>query len=234
MYLLKWTVCQPVYFLENIRQVLENVSILRPEWSYYLPISLAIIISICCNFLILIAENCETFIAALRVAILTFKCSNMLRQNCIIAQLDVMMAPQYCQAQLQVLSPNYKSQLQVQNPSPKSKIQSPEERDWDWGWHYNPILQATTPPPHPPITFLTSHLKCPSSVRIRPSPNEFALNSKAWSYRIDSKSSYYSLLVFSCSTYHHKRGNYMNGMLNHFLSTLIWIPNKSCRKDLFN
>ena len=23
-------------------------------------------------------------------------------------------------------------------PSPKSKIQSPEERDWDWGWHYNP------------------------------------------------------------------------------------------------
>ena len=78
MYLLKWTVCQPVYFLENIRQVLENVSILRPEWSYYLPISLAIIISICCNFLILIAENCETFIAALRVAILTFKCSYML------------------------------------------------------------------------------------------------------------------------------------------------------------
>ena len=76
-------------------------------------------------------------------------------------------------------SPKSKSQIQVLYSNPKSKIQSPEERDWDWGWHYNPILQATTPPPHPPITFLTSHLKCPSSVRIRPSPNEFALNSKA-------------------------------------------------------
>ena len=40
---------------------LSNVSIQR---SNYLTIRLAIIISICCNFLILIAENCETFIAA--------------------------------------------------------------------------------------------------------------------------------------------------------------------------
>ena len=141
MYLLKWTVCQPVYFLENIRQVLENVSILRPEWSYYLPISLAIIISICCNFLILIAENCETFIAALRVAILTFKCSNMLRQNCIIAQLDVMMAPQYCQAQ--VLSPSFKSKIQVQ--SLKSKVQ----RKGTGTGAYTIILSYRPPPHHP-------------------------------------------------------------------------------------
>ena len=26
----------------------------------------------------------------------------------------------------------------VPNPSPKSQIQSPEERDCDWGLHYNP------------------------------------------------------------------------------------------------
>ena len=48
-----------------------------------------------------------------------------------------------CQAQVQ-------SQIQVPNPSlnpsPKSKIQSPEKRDCDWGWHYNPTGHYPSPP----------------------------------------------------------------------------------------
>ena len=38
-----------------------------------------------------------------------------------------------------------KSEIQVPNSSPKFKIRSPEEREWDWGWHCNPTG-------HPPTT----------------------------------------------------------------------------------
>ena len=41
-------------------------------------------------------------------------------------------------SQLGIVKPKSKSQIQVPNLSPKFKVQSPEERDWDWGWHYNP------------------------------------------------------------------------------------------------
>ena len=70
-----------------------------------------------------------------------------------------------CQAQVQ---------FQVPNPSHKfwsKKLKSKVQRKRNGTGADIIILQATTPPPHPLITFLTSHLKCPSSVRIRPSPN---------------------------------------------------------------
>ena len=56
-------------------------------------------------------------------------------------------------SQIQVPNPSPKSRSQIQAPnlSPKSRIKSPEEREWDWGWQYNP----TGHPPHPPVTFLT-------------------------------------------------------------------------------
>ena len=61
----------------------------------------------------------------------------------------------FCQAQVQ-------SKIQVQNSSPKSKIHSPEERNWDWGWQYNPTG-------HHPTTSNFSPLKCQSSDGKRPS-----------------------------------------------------------------
>ena len=36
------------------------------------------------------------------------------------------------------LRPLWPSMIVKPKSSPKSKIQSPEERDWDWGLHYNP------------------------------------------------------------------------------------------------
>ena len=59
-------------------------------------------------------------------------------------------------------SPKSMSEIQVPNPSPKFKIQSPEEREWDRGWHYNPTG-------HPPTTHNFSHLKCQYSDGKKPS-----------------------------------------------------------------
>ena len=61
-------------------------------------------------------------------------------------------------------SPKSMSQIQVPNPSPKFKIQSPEEREWDRGWHYNPTGHH-----HHPTTNNFSHLKCQYSDGKRPS-----------------------------------------------------------------
>ena len=66
--------------------------------------------------------------------------------------------------------PKSKSQIQVPNPSPKfrSQIQSPEERDLDWGWHYNPT--GHTPPSKTSMTFYDqmSIVKTWSNIRTSP------------------------------------------------------------------
>ena len=65
----------------------------------------------------------------------------------------------YCQAkvqsQIQVLNPSPKSRSKIQVQNPKSKVQSPEEREWDWGLHYNPTGHQPT---HLPITFHTQNV----------------------------------------------------------------------------
>ena len=52
---------------------------------------------------------------------------------------------------------------QLSSPSPKSQIQSPEERDCDWVWHYNPTGH------HPPTSSPHITFQCQSSAGKRPS-----------------------------------------------------------------